>query len=100
MKKITKVLFLAGVLSLFAVAISNAQQVIISARLHGPLREVRPVRPSYRHVWVGGEYVPSGRTYIYRPGYWVMPPHPRTVWVPGHWRRYHRGYVWAGGFWR
>lgn len=99
MKKITRILFLAGALSVFAVTNSNAQQIVIKARLHGPVHEVRPVRPTREHVWVSGEYVPNGGTYVYKPGYWAVPPRPHQVWVTGRWHRYHHGYVWAPGHW-
>ena len=100
MKKFTKVLFLAGALSVFAITSSNAQQIVISARLHGPVHEVRPARPTRGHVWIGGEYVPSGRTYVYQPGYWALPPRPHQVWIAGHWHHYPNGYAWVRGYWR
>jgi hypothetical protein len=102
MKKISKILFLFMAVSLFTVAKSNAQVNIgltIGAR---PVRprgyEVRPFRPSPRHVWVAEEWTPNGGNYVYRPGYWALPPHPGAIWIAGHWR-HHRGYIWIAGHW-
>ncbi|MDB4920878.1 hypothetical protein [Mucilaginibacter sp.] len=101
MKKYGRVLMLASAISLFAVASSSAQ-VIVRARLGRPRTAVvvRPARPTPRHVWVSEEWAPSGRTYVYRQGYWAQPPRPRAVWVEGRWRHSHRGYVWVNGYWR
>lgn len=101
MKKYGKILMLASAISLFAVASSSAQ-VIVRARLGRPATAVvvRPVRPAPRYVWVSEEWVPSGRSYVYHPGYWVEPPRPRAIWVAGRWRHHHHGYVWVGGYWR
>jgi hypothetical protein len=99
MKKITKLLFLAGAISLFAATNSDAQ-IVVRARMHAPVVAVRPVRPSPRHVWVGEEWAPSGRTYVYRGGYWAAPPRPHARWIAGHWRHTPRGYVWRPGHWR
>lgn len=100
MKKIVKLMFVAGAISLFAVNESKAQEIVVRARMHAPVVTARPVRPSARHVWVGEEWVPSGGTYVYKGGYWAEPPRPRARWVVGHWRQTPRGYVWRPGHWR
>jgi len=99
MKKLKKILFLLTAISLFAVAYSDAQ-IVVKARLFHHGRVVRPERPSERHVWVDGEWVPQGHTYVERPGYWAEPPHPGGVWVAGRWTHRPGGYVWVGGHWR
>ena len=100
MKKLKKTLFLLTALLLFAVAYSDAQ-IVVKARLfhHGAV-VVRSAPPSPRHVWVENEWVPSGNTYVERPGYWAVPPSPGGVWVAGRWAHRRGGYVWIAGHWR
>ena len=100
MRKITKLMVLAGALSLFAINESKAQEIVVRARMHAPVATVRPVRPSPRHVWIGEEWAPSGGTYVYKGGYWAEPPHRGARWIPGHWRHSPGGYVWRPGHWR
>ena len=100
MKKFTRILLLAGALCAFGLSKSSAQEVTIRARLAEPVRVAPPPRPSHDHVWVEGEWVPGGGTYVYKPGYWVLPPRPHARWVRGHWRETPRGWVWKPGHWR
>lgn len=99
MKKITKILMLFFALSVFTISYSRAQEIVVSARLSNHPPEVRPARPSARHVWVSGEWMPSGATYAWKPGYWAVPERPGGVWVRGHWGRRPRGWVWVPGHW-
>lgn len=99
MKKITKILMLCAVLSLFAVTKNYAQEIVVRARLHHRV-DVRPVRPSVRHVWVSAEWVPVRGRYEYRAGYWAIPPRRGLIWVDGHWIHRRHGYVWIPGHWR
>ena len=100
MKKIVKLMVVAGAITLLGVTESKAQ-IVVRARMHAPVVVVaRPARPSPRHVWVAEEWTPSGGTYAYKGGYWAEPPRPRARWVPGHWRRAPRGYVWRPGHWK
>ena len=100
MKTLRRILFASAALVLFAAADSNAQIVVRTRLYHRGPAFVRPVRPSANHVWIEGEWVPQGRTYVERPGYWATAPRPRAVWIPGHWDRRPRGYVWIPGYWR
>jgi len=99
MKKFTKFLMLLFGLSVFTASYSYAQEVVIGARLYNHPREVRPMRPSPRHVWVAGEWAPNGGTYTWRAGYWALPQRPGGYWVRGHWAHRPRGWVWVGGHW-
>src|SRR4051812_24056878 len=101
MKNIRKILMLITAALLFGVADSNAQ-LIVRYRPHrpGPRAVVRVGRPTPRHVWVDEEWTPSGRTYVYKQGYWAEPPRPGAVWVAGHWAHRPRGYVWIPGHWK
>ena len=81
-------------------AAANAQRVYVRVQPAASRTVVvRPAAPRANYVWVEGEYVPRGRAYVYRPGYWVA-PHAGRVWVPGHWIRERRGWYWAQGYWR
>jgi len=86
-------------LSAFAVSKNYAQEIVVRARLHGHGPELRGERPSRRHKWVSEEWTPSGGTYVYKAGYWAVPPRPDAYWMKGHWRRRHGGYVWIPGHW-
>lgn len=104
MKKITKLFILAAVISLSALTKANAQEIGVSIRLNRPARyehneRFHPNRPSPGHVWVAEEWTWQNGGYVYRPGYWALPPRPRAVWVAGHWGRHHRHYIWIGGHW-
>ncbi len=65
-----------------------------------PRREMVPVQPGPRYVWVQGYHRWDGRAYVWTPGSWVLPPPRYGRWVPGHWRNTRRGYVWVEGHWR
>jgi len=58
----------------------------------------RPAAPAPDYVWIEGEWIPRGRTYVYQPGYWIA-PRPHAVWVPSHWVRVRRGWYWVRGYW-
>jgi len=98
MKKVTKILMLFLALSALTVSYSYAQEIVVHARL-AARHEVRTARPSPRHVWVGGEWAPSGGTYTWRAGYWTLPQREGAHWIPGHWWHKHHGYVWVAGRW-
>lgn len=55
--------------------------------------------PSYRHVWVPGEYRWRGGEYVFMPGNWMVPPRRGMNYVPGYWQPSRGGYVWVSGFW-
>src|ERR1700733_14985599 len=107
MKKITKILFLVAIVSLSAFTKAKAQvEIGVNLQLHRPAQyenneRLRPNRPSPRHVWVNEEWVAQGGTYVYKPGYWALPPSNGAFWVAGHWakREYKPGYKWMPGHW-
>lgn len=99
MKKLTRILLLSLAISLFSVSKNYAQQIVVRTRLYHRA-EVRPVRPSRRHVWVAAEWVPAGGTYVYHTGYWAVPPRRGAIWVKGYWVHRRRGYIWVAGRWR
>jgi len=101
MKNLSKVLFLAASLSLFTAANSNAQiEVRIRPVVPRAVVVVRPRQPSRAHVWVSEGWRLRGNRYVYRAGYWALPPRGYRVWVPGHWRDTpRRGFIWVRGHW-
>jgi hypothetical protein len=100
MKNLRRILFLSAAVVLFAAADSSAQVVVRARLFHRGPAYVRPARPSANHIWVSTEWAPSGRSYVERPGYWAVAPHPGAVWIAGHWANRPRGYVWIPGHWR
>lgn len=71
-------------------------------RLDGPPGELsgqdRGPRPSPRHLWVAGQYVPKGDTLVWRPGFWSK-HQPGWTWIPDAWLQRPRGWVFQEGFW-
>jgi hypothetical protein len=65
-------------------------------------REVVPPPPPEHPDWVWheGYHRWDGRSYVWVPGTYVVPPYRHARWVPGHWRATPRGYVWIEGHWR
>jgi len=99
MKRISKILTLVAVASVFTVATSKAQLVVRVHPVHVGVF-VRPAAPSPHHVWVENEWVERRGRYVERPGYWAVPPRPGGVWIAGHWADRPGGSVWIGGHWR
>jgi len=99
MKNTGKFLILVLAISLFAVANSKAQVYVHTPPVaveKGP----KGTRPTKYMVWVPEEWAPVGNKYIYRAGYWDMPPTPKSVYVPGHWEKTPQGYIRRPGYWR
>lgn len=74
--------------------------VVVTKRPPAPKREVRPRRPSSRHVWVGGYWSWRGSKYVWVSGKWRVPPRHGGRWVAGHWKVQGGGWVWVAGRWR
>jgi len=100
MRKLKKILVFFIVLSVFAVANSQAQ-VIVRERPERPGTGVvvKSPAPSSHHVWVAEEWTPRGGKYVYHAGYWALPPRNYSVWVAGRWRARSGGYYWKPGYW-
>jgi hypothetical protein len=81
--------------------IGSAQaEVVVGIRPPAVIVEHRGIRPSPRHVWVGGYHRWDGRAYVWEPGRWDIPPREHAVWVAPRWRHRHDGYVFVEGRWR
>jgi WXXGXW repeat (2 copies) len=87
------------VFMLCATTVINAQ-FVVKIRPAGPVYRARPACPSRGHVWVGGNYAWRNNGYIYKEGYWALPPRYGTYWVEGHWKLHRRGgWFWVPGHW-
>lgn len=78
--------------------VGQHRRVVVRSRPPAVVRERVTVRPSARHVWVGGHWGWHDR-WVWAPGRWVIPPQPAAVWVPGHWDETPEGFVWEPGHW-
>ena len=76
------------------------QVIVVTKRPPSPRREVRPRRPSRRHVWVGGYWSYRSSNYVWVKGRWAVPPRHGGKWVAGHWSKRSGGWVWVTGYWR
>ena len=56
--------------------------------------------PRAGYVWCDGYWDYQPRGWVWAPGAWRRPPHPRARWVPGYWQPYRGGYRFRAGFWR
>jgi hypothetical protein len=61
----------------------------------------RPVPlPGPQYIWQVGYYRWGGRSYIWVPGRYVLPPRPGVVWVAPHWVARNGNWVFVEGIWR
>lgn len=100
MKHTAKRLFSIAILVMGFALSSQAQRVYVSVRPAAPVVVARPVAPSPRHVWIEGEYEWRSGAYVYRPGYWSVPPARYHEYRRGYWRHERGGYYWVPGRWR
>lgn len=97
-----KMLFKISLLFVIMVAgsVTTKAQIFVKIRPVAPVVRMT-IAPSPRHVWVSGEYVWRGDDYMYKEGYWAVPPRPGFRWIPGHWQETRRrGWRWIPGHWR
>jgi hypothetical protein len=91
---------LASIFGLLLTLGTAHAQTVVRVAPPPPAREVVPVAPGPRYVWVGGYYRYKHHAYVWVPGHYIVPPKRYAVWVPGHWVPRHGGYVWVAGYWR
>ncbi|NCI46462.1 YXWGXW repeat-containing protein [Sediminibacterium soli] len=99
MKQIVKTGLLTTV---FACALSLLQaQIYVTVRPTRPTVVVtRPAAPAAGYIWVDDEWVPQGKTYVYKAGAWVAPPRSGAVYNKGYWKRNKKGWHWVPGRWK
>src|SRR5690349_16766591 len=85
---------------MLAMAPLSAAELVIKVRPPISIHERRTVRPSPRHVWVGGYHRWDGRAYVWEKGRWEEPPRVHAVWVAPHYIHRQDGYVFVEGHWR
>jgi hypothetical protein len=68
-----------------ALGIAQAQVVVRIGPPPPAPRQVVPVAPGARYVWVPGYYRYNGHAYIWVAGRYAIPPSHYRVWVPGRW---------------
>ena len=58
-----------------------------------------PAYPGPGYSWVAGYWYPGGGRYLWRPGYWAVPPYAGAYWVAPRYYggRYYAGY-WGRGY--
>lgn len=64
-----------------------------------PPVETVVLAPGPGYVWIGGDWAWNGR-WVWRSGYWGLPPYPHAVWVRGYWGRGPYGWYGRPGHWR
>jgi len=89
--------------SLFVIAISMflsscAGSYYVSDQPVEPVYE-RPVAPYAGAIWIDGDWVWRGGTYVYVRGHWDR-DRPGRRWMRGSWERTNRGYRWRRGHWQ
>jgi hypothetical protein len=62
--------------------------------------EVRPMRPSPAHIWIGGYWGWENGTHVWIGGEWVTPPQPGYAWEAPRWRRHGHRWEYSPGYWR
>jgi hypothetical protein len=75
-------------------------QVTVQIAPPRPLVERRIPPPGPGYVWTPGYHRWDGRSYIWVPGTWVMPPRRHARWVGAHWAHRRGGWVFVEGHWR
>lgn len=78
---------------------SGSTAVTVETAPPPPAEDVMIAAPGPDYVWVGGEWVWSGR-WVWVGGHWAYPPHPHVVWVPGVWVSGPHGWYRTPGYWR
>ena len=78
----------------------DGRHVVIRRRPPAKRIEVRPHRPSRRHLWIGGHWTHRHGRFVWVRGMWVVPPRRAAVYVRPVWKPHAGGYILVGGVWR
>ena len=101
MKKSRFFLILLLSTSFFAINQARAQEAtVVVSKIPVAPKYKHFTRPTKYHVWHPDEWLPNEKTYIFRQGYWDIPPTPTSVWKKGSWRKTAKGYVRVIGYWQ
>lgn len=99
MKKGNKFLILLLSVSFLAITHARAQDTVVVSKIPIAPKYKHFARPTKYHVWHPDEWLPYKKTYVFRQGYWDIPPTPNSVWKKGSWRKTGKGYVRVNGYW-
>ncbi len=101
MKKRSKFLILLLSVSFLLITQTRAQEeIVVVSKIPVAPKYKHFARPTKYHIWHPDEWLPNGNTYIFRQGYWDIPPTPNSVWKKGSWRKKDKGYVRITGYWQ
>ncbi len=64
-----------------------------------PMDDERPPQPGPDYAWAYGYWWWTNGTYVWVPGYWVLPPQVDYVYVPGYWNYGGTTWVYIRGGW-
>ena len=64
-----------------------------------PMDDDRPPQPGPDYAWAYGYWWWTNGTYVWVPGYWVVPPQADYVYVPGYWNYGGTTWVYVRGGW-
>jgi hypothetical protein len=73
--------------------------VVVPQAPPDPVPETVGPVPNPSLVRVPGRWAWQGR-WIWIPGSWAVPPHPKAKWAAGYWSHRKGGYVWVPGHWK
>jgi len=77
-----------------------AGEVVVRVGPPAAVVETRGPSPGAGYIYTRGYHRWDGARYVWVPGRYVVPPHPRAEWVPAHWSERHGSYVFVEGHWR
>jgi hypothetical protein len=97
MKKLFSTLALFILVLIFATG-CGPSSVTVRTRPVAPVY-ARPAAPGGNYVWIDGEWIRSGRDYVYRRGFWAAPRARYHQYIPGHWQQRRHGWIWVSGHW-
>lgn len=75
-------------------------RVYVVERPPAPRREIVPIAPGPRYVWVPGRWHRARAGWTWTEGRYILPPGRHRVWVPGQWHHGRRGWYYVEGHWR
>jgi hypothetical protein len=79
---------------------AGAQEVVVKIAPPHAIVERRGPAPEAGFVWIDGYHKWDGRAYVWVPGRWERPPHPRDRWVAHKWVKRNGGWVLVEGRWK
>ena len=82
-----------------AIPAEEPEQTSTEAPPSQPMDDERPPQPAPDYAWAYGYWWWTNGTYVWVPGYWVVPPHANYVYVSGYWNYSSTTWVYVRGGW-